>query len=80
MAAWHGWIPKAHSLARSILESWLVCRKESMKLKKQAIEALPAFKSPTLAPFVACGVDIMGPYMLMAHKRKAPSHKVWTRH
>ena len=71
------WIPKAHSLARSILASCLICRRESMKLEKQAMGALPAFKSPSLAPFVACGVDIMGPYTVLAHKRKAYSHKVW---
>ena len=70
------WIPKAHSLARSILASCLTCRKESMKLEKQAMGALPAFKSPSLAPFDACWVDIMGPYSVLAHKRKAPLHKV----
>ena len=48
-----------------------------MKLEKQDMGALPAFKSPSLAPFVACRMDIMGPYTVLAHKRKAPSHKVW---
>ena len=71
------WIPRAHSLARSIINGCLVCKREEKKLEQQVMGVLPSFKSPTLAPFTACGVDLMGPYQVHEKKSRKVKHKVW---
>ena len=71
------WIPQARFLARSIISSCLVCRREEKRTQKQAMGMLPSFTSPQLAPFVACGVDLMGPYVVHELKNKSIKNKTW---
>ena len=71
------WIPQARALAKSIIASCLVCRREEKKTQKQVMGVLPSFTSPTLAPFVACGVDLMGPYMVQEQKNRKSTYKAW---
>ena len=71
------WIPRGRALARSIVASCLTCRRESKKTETQAMGMLPSLKAPSLAPFVACGIDLMGPYMVREQRSRHIKYKVW---
>ena len=55
----------------------MVFRIEDKNASSQAMDIQPSFKLPLLSPFTACGVDLMGPYLVSEEKNRKVLYKVW---
>jgi hypothetical protein len=68
------WITKLSWLIKKVKKMCIICRKFNGKTITQQMAALPNARTEPTMPFVKCGVDYFGPFMV---KRGRSTEKVW---
>jgi hypothetical protein len=71
------WIPKARPLAAKVVKSCMVCRLRDKVPASQIMGELPSFKVLGMAPFLAVGLDFMGPYEVRGMCGGRRHYKCW---
>jgi hypothetical protein len=58
----HCWIPRGGALARSVVKSCPLCRKENKRLEEQLMGDLPLERLSPSVPFLYCNMDMFGEF------------------
>lgn len=72
------WPLKGRNTVRGILRKCVICSRASPKLASQKMGDLPAPRVQVSRPFLVCGVDYAGPYMIKnSYLRNTKTVKAW---
>ena len=71
------WTPSGSKLAKSVVNSCLICRRENASLLGQEMGGLPIERMTPSPPFTFTMLDLFGPYMVRGEVQKRISGKVW---
>ena len=67
------YVPGAKKLARTACQNCLICRRAAPKAHLQLMGQLPAVRVTQVQPFIHCGVDFAGPFMLKRGNPRRPT-------
>jgi hypothetical protein len=69
------WIPRAHTLAKTVKFRCVLCRKLEAKLESQVMADLPIARlKPFTPPFYNSSVDYFGPFYVKVGRNKSTKH------
>lgn len=71
------WVIKGRRIAKKIVDSCIICRKNRAKLCQQIMADLPPERTSPAAPFEFTTMDLFGPYEVKDEVKKRTRLKVW---
>ena len=71
------WVIKGRRIAKQVVDSCVVCRKNRAKQCQQILSDLPPERTGPALPFEFTTMDLFGPYEVKDEVRKRVKLKVW---